>query len=127
MQQELGLKKKEIDANEFAFDVCGGFQGGFHDFVEILKLYAKNSDNTILENEVFKLLINLGEKVSKEEAKGLMKELCEPAAAHAFLEKIVSAEKFCKIQKYFIISFVRFFIAKYFKNKLCEKNLLHCD
>merc|ERR1711892_133464 len=52
-------------------------QGGFHDFVEILKLYDKNEDNTILENELFKLLINLGEKLTKEEAKSLMKELCE--------------------------------------------------
>merc|ERR1712180_343681 len=131
---ELGLKKKEIDAIEFAFDVydfkgdgkvdafyvgdlvraCnlnptlktieeigGGVakgekfltkpdvfpmykackdskdQGGFHDFVEILKLYDKNADDTILEFELFKLLVNLGEKLTKEEAKNLMKELCD--------------------------------------------------
>merc|ERR1712107_786179 len=132
---ELGLKKKEIDAINFAFDVydfkgdgkvdafyvgdlvraCnlnptlktikeigGGVakgekfltkrclphvqglqgpkdQGGFHDFVEILKLYDKNADDTILEFELFKLLVNLGEKLTKEEAKNLMKELCDPA------------------------------------------------
>merc|ERR1711971_565448 len=109
---ELGLKKKEIDAINFAFDVYGfkgdgkvdAFftgdliracnlnptlktiaeiggttekgekflskpdvfpmykackdskdQGGFHDFVEILKLYDKNADDTILEFELFKL------------------------------------------------------------------------
>merc|ERR1711892_239721 len=132
---ELGLKKKEVEAIEFAFDVydfkgdgnvdafyagdliracnlnptlktikeIGGTtdkgvkmlkkddvfpmykackdskdQGGFHAFVEILKLYDKNDDDTILENELFKLLINLGEKLTKEEAKSLMKELCEP-------------------------------------------------
>merc|ERR1711971_1331945 len=50
-------------------------QGGFHDFVEILKLYDKNADDTILEHELFKLLVNLGEKLTKEEAKNLMKEL----------------------------------------------------
>merc|ERR1712110_758053 len=118
---ELGLKKKEIDAIDFAFDVydlkgdgkvdafyagdliraCnlnptlktikeigGGCakgekflskpdvfpmykackdskdQGGFHDFVEILKLYDKNADDTILEFELFKLLVNLGEKLT---------------------------------------------------------------
>merc|ERR1712055_399314 len=119
---ELGLKKKEIDAIEFAFDVydfkgdgnvdafyagdliracnlnptlktieeVGGQaekmlskaevypmykackdskdQGGFHDFVEILKLYDKNDDNTMIGNELFRLLTNLGEKLSKEEA-----------------------------------------------------------
>merc|ERR1712209_219193 len=127
---ELGLKKKEIEAIDFAFDVydfkgdgkvdafyagdllracnlnptlktiaeVGGQtekgkkvlskpdiypmykatkdskdQGGFHDFVEILKLYDKNADDTILEFELFKLLVNLGEKLTKEEAKNLMK------------------------------------------------------
>merc|ERR1712038_491352 len=54
-------------------------QGGFHDFVEILKLYDKNDDNTMLAHELFRLLTNLGEKLTKEEAKSLMKELCEPA------------------------------------------------
>merc|ERR1711937_1018506 len=49
-------------------------QGGFHDFVEIMKLYDKNDDNTIMEHQLFLLLTNLGEKLSKEEAKGLMME-----------------------------------------------------
>merc|ERR1711970_987935 len=122
---ELGLKKKEVDAINFAFgvydfkgdgkvdafyagdliracnlnptlktikEIGGGCakgekvlskpckdskdQGGFHGFVEILKLYDKNADDTILEFELFKLLVNLGEKLTKEEAKNLMKELC---------------------------------------------------
>merc|ERR1711936_166315 len=130
---ELGLKKKEVDAIEFAFDVydfkgdgnvdafyagdlirarnlnptlktiaeVGGEsekgkkqlkkadvfpmykackdskdQGGFHDFVEILKLYDKNDDNTMMGHELFRMLTNLGEKLTKEEAKSLMKELC---------------------------------------------------
>merc|ERR1712131_541070 len=125
---ELGLKKKEIEAIDFAFDVydfkgdgkvdafyagdlmracslnptlktieaIGGTaekgkkqlvkdevfpmykaakeskdQGGFHDFVEILKLHDKNNDDTMLGHELF-------EKLTKEEAKSLMKELCEP-------------------------------------------------
>merc|ERR1711963_1265672 len=81
---ELGLKKKEVDAIEFAFDVydfkgdgkadvfpmykaCKDSkdQGGFHDFVEILKLYDKNDDNTMLAHELFRLLTNLGEKLTK--------------------------------------------------------------
>ncbi len=37
--------------------------GGIHDFVEILKLYDKNEDNTILTNELFRLLTNLGNYV----------------------------------------------------------------
>merc|ERR1712025_689919 len=132
---ELGLKKKEIDAIDFAFDVydfkgdgkvdafyagdliracnlnptlktiaeIGGTtekgqkmltkadvfpmykackdskdQGGFHDFVEILKLYDKNDDNTMLAHELFKMLTNLGEKLTKEEAKSLMRSSVNP-------------------------------------------------
>merc|ERR1711997_388549 len=150
---ELGLKKKEIDAIEFAFDVydfkgdgnvdafyagdliracnlnptlktiaeVGGEsekgkkqlkkadvfpmykackdskdQGDFHDFVEILKLYDKNDDNTMLSHELFRLLTNLGEKLTKEEAKSLMKELCEPADEDGFLPFIPFLESLMK-------------------------------
>ena len=34
--------------------------GGIHDFVEILKLYDKNEDKTILHKDLFRLLTNLG-------------------------------------------------------------------
>ena len=155
---ELGLKKKEVDAIEFAFDVydfkgdgkvdafyagdliracnlnptlktiaeVGGTtekgqkmlskadvfpmykackdskdQGGFHDFVEILKLYDKNDDNTMLAHELFRLLTNLGEKLTKEEAKSLMKELCEPADDEGFMP----------------------FIRKYPRPALCKQNI----
>ena len=154
--QELGLKKKEIDAIEFAFDVydfkgdgnvdafyagdliracnlnptlktiteVGGQaekgkktlskaevypmykackdskdQGGFHDFVEILKLYDKNDDNTMIGNELFRLLTNLGEKLTKEEAKSLMKELCEPEDDDGFMPFIPFLERMCAAEK----------------------------
>merc|ERR1712061_714092 len=147
---ELGLKKKEIDAIEFAFDVydfkgdgkvdafyacnlnptlktineIGGGQatgakflgkadifpmykackdskdqGGFHDFVEILKLYDKNGDDTMIGNELFRLLTNLGEKLTKEEAKSLMKELCEPADDEGFMPFIPFLERMCAAEK----------------------------
>jgi myosin light chain 6 len=69
--------------------------GGFHDFVEILKLYDKNEDSTILENELFRLLTNLGEKLTKEEAKGLMKELCDPADDDGFMPFKPFLERMC--------------------------------
>jgi len=69
--------------------------GGFHDFVEILKLYDKNEDCTILENELFRLLTNLGEKLTKEEAKGLMKELCDPADDDGFMPFKPFLERMC--------------------------------
>merc|ERR1739844_568605 len=149
---ELGLKKKEIDAINFAFDVydfkvdgkvdafftgdliracnlnptlktiaeIGGTtekgqkmltkdevfpiykaakdskdQGGFHDFVEILKLYDKNDDNTMLSHELYRLLTNLGEKLNKEEAKNLMKELCEPEDDDGFMPFKPFLERMC--------------------------------
>merc|ERR1712098_49765 len=149
---ELGLKKKEVEAIEFAFDVydfkgdgkvdafysgdliracnlnptlktieeIGGQsekgkkmlskadvfpmykaskdskdQGGFHDFVEILKLYDKNDDNTMIGNELFRLLTNLGEKLNKQEAKDLMKELCEPEDDDGFMPFIPFLERMC--------------------------------
>merc|ERR1712055_464538 len=149
---ELGLKKKEVEAIDFAFDVydfkgdgnvdafyagdlmracnlnptlktideIGGQkekgkkmlkkdevypiykackdskdQGGFHDFVEILKLYDKNEDNTMIGNQPFLLLTNLGEKLNKEEAKSLMKELCEPEDDDGFMPFIPFLERMC--------------------------------
>merc|ERR1711973_204933 len=153
---ELGLKKKEIDAIEFAFDVydfkgdgqvdafyagdlmracnlnptlktiteIGGQsekgkkilgkadcfpmfkackdskdQGGFHDFVEILKLYDKNNDDTMLGHELFRLLTDLGEKLTKEEAKSLMKELCEPEDDEGFMPFKPFLERMCAAEK----------------------------
>merc|ERR1712179_775539 len=70
--------------------------GGIHDFVEILKLYDKNEDGTILGNELFRLLTNLGEKLTKEEAKGLMNELCDPEDAEGFTPFMPFLERMCK-------------------------------
>jgi myosin light chain 6 len=69
--------------------------GGIHDFVEILKLYDKNEDSTILSNELFRLLTNLGEKLTKEEAKNLMKELCEPEDDEGFMPFMPFLERMC--------------------------------
>merc|ERR1711956_102615 len=126
---ELGLKKKEIDACNLnptlktIKEIGGGVekgakflskpdvfpmykackdskdQGGFHDFVEILKLYDKNADDAILEFELFKLLVNLGEKLTKEEAKNLMKELCAPADDDGFIPFKPFPEKMCAAEK----------------------------
>merc|ERR1712236_12662 len=153
---ELGLKKKEVEAIEFAFDVydfkgdgnvdafyagdliracnlnptlktieeIGGTtekgkkmlkkadvfpmykackdskdQGGFHDFIEILKLYDKNDDNTMMGHELFRLLTNLGEKLTKEEAKSLMRELCEPVDDEGFMPFIPFLERMCAAEK----------------------------
>ena len=61
-------------------------KGGFHDYVEILKLYDKNGDDTMQGNDLWKLLCNLGEKLTKEEAKTLMNDLCEPEDEDGFMQ-----------------------------------------
>lgn len=70
-------------------------QGGIHDFVEIMKLYDKNDDGTILDKELFRLLTNLGEKLTKDEAKGLMAELCDPSDEEGFTPFMPFLEKMC--------------------------------
>merc|ERR1712241_184073 len=70
--------------------------GGIHDFVGILKLYDKNEDKTILSKDLFRLLTNLGEKLSKEEAKGLMTELCDPQDDDGFTPFMPFLERMCK-------------------------------
>ena len=47
--------------------------GGLPDFVEILKLYDKNEDNTILENELFRLLTNLGKAKFSADFKSVLR------------------------------------------------------
>merc|ERR1711890_221238 len=78
-------------------------QGGFHDFVEILKLYDKNNDDTMMGHELFRLLTNLGEKLNKEEAKNLMKELCEPEDDDGFMPFKPFLERMAAMNKYTLI------------------------
>merc|ERR1712039_564084 len=122
---ELGLKKKEIEAIDFAFDVydfkgdgkVDAFYAGdliracnlnptLKTIAEIggttekgQKMLTKADDNTMLAHELFRLLTNLGEKLTKEEAKSLMKELCEPADDEGFMPFIPFLERMCAAEK----------------------------
>merc|ERR1711970_703347 len=94
-EKEKGKRMMKIDDFYPIFAKASKDTGGIHDFVEILKLYDKNDDGTILGNELFRLLTNLGEKLTKEEAKGLMKELCEPEDDEGFMPFMPFLEKMC--------------------------------
>ena len=82
-------EKKMLSVEEIfpMYKTCkdSNYQGGFHDFVEMMKLYDKNNDNSMIKNELYKLLTTLGEKMSKQEANDLMKELCEPEDEDGFM------------------------------------------
>merc|ERR1712036_113397 len=135
---ELGLKKKEIDAINFAFDVydfkgdgkvdafyvgdlvraCnlnptlktikeigGGVAKGekFLSKPDVFPMYKACKDSKdqggFHDFELFKLLVNLGEKLTKEEAKNLMKELCDPADDDGFIPFKPFLEKMCAAEK----------------------------
>merc|ERR1712080_93480 len=58
-------------------------------------LYDKNNDDTMMGHELFRLLTNLGEKLNKEEAKNLIKELCEPEDDDGFMPFKPFLERMC--------------------------------
>merc|ERR1712080_693736 len=57
----------------------------------------------MIGNELFRLLTNLGEKLTKEEAKALMKELCEPENEEGFMEFKPFLERMCAAEKNFYL------------------------
>merc|ERR1712039_284450 len=83
---ELGLKKKEIEAIDFAFDVYD-FKGDG----KVDAFYAGDLIRACNLNPTLKTIAEIGgttekgEKMTKEEAKSLMKELCEPADDEGFM------------------------------------------
>jgi Ca2+-binding EF-hand superfamily protein len=66
-------------------------KGGFHDFVEILKLFDITDKKTMLGYELFKLLTNLSKTLTKEEAKTIIMELSksEENSKHLALINII--------------------------------------
>merc|ERR1712117_706655 len=53
-------------------------QGTYNDYLELLKLYDKNSNGTIMLAELDNILCNLGDEVPKEDVQKLFAELCDP-------------------------------------------------
>merc|ERR1712131_19142 len=52
--------------------------GNYHDYVELLKLYDKNSNGTMMLAELENILSNLGDEIPKEDVQKLLAELCDP-------------------------------------------------
>merc|ERR1719431_2217500 len=113
---ELGLKKKEIEAIDFAFDVYDFKGDGKVDaFYAGDLMRACNINPTLKTIEAIGGVSEKGKKtLSKEDAKSLMKELCEPEdddgymAFKPFLERMCAAEKLTKEE------------AKSLMKELCE-------
>ena len=52
--------------------------GNYHDYVELLRLYDKNSNGTMQLAELENILANLGDEIPKEDVQKLLAELCDP-------------------------------------------------
>jgi len=58
--------------------------GNYHDFIELLKLYDKNSNGTMMLAELENLLANMGDEIPKEDVQKLLAELCDPEDEDGF-------------------------------------------
>merc|ERR1712226_1807968 len=53
-------------------------QGSYFEYLELLKLYDKNSNGTMMLAELDNLLRNLGDEIPKADVTKLFADLCEP-------------------------------------------------
>merc|ERR1711892_1504360 len=108
---ELGLKKKEVEAVEFAFDVYDfkgdGSVDAFYagDLIRACNLNptlktikeiggtTEKGVKMLKKDEVFPMYKAC--KDSKDQGKGLMKELCEPEDEDGFMPFIPFLERMC--------------------------------
>ena len=59
--------------------------GSYEDFVECLKLYDKQENGTMMLGELEHILLNLGEKLEREDVDTLIKECCDPEDDDGFI------------------------------------------
>ena len=58
--------------------------GTFADYVELLKLYDKNCNGTMMLAELENILANLGDEIPKDDVKNLIAEMCDPEDEDGF-------------------------------------------
>merc|ERR1739838_589014 len=58
--------------------------GGYHDYVELLKLYDKNNNGTMMLAELENILANLGDEIPKEDVQKLLAEIADPEDEDGF-------------------------------------------
>ena len=89
----LGMTKKKgekfITLEEF-YPIYAGVKkskdmGSYEDFVECLKLYDKQENGTMMLGELEHILLNLGEKLEREDVDTLIKECCDPEDDDGFI------------------------------------------
>ena len=58
--------------------------GTYADYVELLKLYDKNCNGTMMLAELENILANLGDEIPKDDVKNLIAEMCDPEDEDGF-------------------------------------------
>ena len=58
--------------------------GGYDHYVELLKLYDKQENGTMLLAELENILANLGDEIPKEDVKKIIEEMCDPEDEDGF-------------------------------------------
>lgn len=69
--------------------------GSFEDFMEVLKLYDKAGDGTMLFGELEHILLSLGERLEKEELAPVLKETCDEEDEEGFIPYEPFLKKLC--------------------------------
>lgn len=86
--------EKEIEQRELDID-----EAEIEEYREAFKLFDKDGSGTISTNEFFKVLKNLGQAVTKEEAQALVKELDVDNSGEISFDEFITYMKKIKIQE----------------------------
>jgi len=70
-------------------------EGGFHDYVELCKLYDKNENGTMMLAELENILSNLGDEIPKEDTEALLKELADAEDEDGFFPYTPFLNRLC--------------------------------
>jgi Ca2+-binding EF-hand superfamily protein len=87
-EEKKNVKKFKIDdfLPIFAEVKADKDAGGYEDFIEVLKLYDKSEDGTMMYAELEHILLTLGERLEKYELEPIMTQCCPPEDEEGFVK-----------------------------------------
>merc|ERR1719481_2073073 len=83
-------KFDEVVAKVQAAAATPDSQGSYADYIELMKLYDKNSNGTMMLAELDNILANLGDEVPKDEVQKLFAEIPDPEDEDGFFPSPLS-------------------------------------
>eukprot|EP00092_Neocalanus_flemingeri_P000194 GFUD01000208.1.p1 GENE.GFUD01000208.1~~GFUD01000208.1.p1 ORF type:complete len:119 (+),score=33.31 GFUD01000208.1:343-699(+) len=88
-------KFDEVVEKVNAAKVAPDSSGGYHDYIELVKLYDKNSNGTMMLAELENILANLGDEIPKADVQALFAELCDPEDEDGFFPYMPFIDRLC--------------------------------